>query len=1027
MKSHHGLLTASTTLVALTGVAVLAVAQEEQPPPLLGSSNTAEVRANTYTYSSQEDPAIAVNAKGRILATWSSRRQELGTYGVFAQLLDPLGRPLGTEMHLNQTLPGAQQDSCAAFAPDGSAWVCWSSMDRRAEGNGVFLRKLDFAAGGFQPVDEEILVAGGMDDLYTDPALAVNAEGELLITWVSNGLNELWIEACRVSPEGKVGESFRLSEADDCMERMPDVAALPDGRFLAVWQRADQRGHPGGIFARLVGEEGAEGEELSMCDPSERDHVEPSLDVDGKGRLLMAWMSCARDGGDYEVRARRYDAKGQPLGDSFAVEAGGEGYRNGALVVCAPDGRFLVAYNAHSGVYTMEDGRPARQVDIRAREYGSEGDPIAEAYRVNQEGPGRHALRIAGNGRCAAWSGAGPLVFSWAGTSEGDGSGIAVRIFAPEGFEAPMPLEIEPMAACADLSSKDMERKAPPEPLPAWRRRLGRVPGAGVDSAFGFVGHDQTGWTPPDPDLAVGPECIVSQVNCEIAAHKKDGTLMWESINYGSGGFWEALGAEDFVFDPIDVYDWHSGRFIVANSELASDGDYICLAVSKDSYPDDVDDWWKFRYKTTPAGNFPDFPNLGVGRDYITVTTDCFGGGGNRVMIFDKAAAMSGALTAWNQQMDASLQSLGSVKNYDTTNGYMYFVGGTFNSGNQIRIQCKRTPTASPDSHWVSVTYFDDPNDARQQGSSNRLDAIDCRIKNGVVRDGKLYAAHGIGSGSETVVRWYEIDLRGWPASGNSPLLLQEGELSLGSGIYSWFPDVHADSLGNVTVGYNRSASIELPSTEASWRLASDPPGTMPNLQSLVTSSVPYTGSRYGDYSGVDEDPAAPGTFWHHAEYCVGPWETWIDKWEVAGGSPVVYCTAKLNSQFCTPAIGFSGVCGFSQPGAFDISASQIINQKNGLLFYSTTGPLALPFQGAFLCAQPPLKRTTVQNSGGNPPPPDCSGTYSFDFNAWLLSGADPGLAAGTKVWSQYWYRDPGEPTGFTTGLTDALSFTVGS
>ena len=60
----------------------------------------------------------------------------------FAQLLDPLGRPLGTELHINETLPGSQEDSYAAFAPNGDAWVAWRSLDKGTESNGVFVRRL---------------------------------------------------------------------------------------------------------------------------------------------------------------------------------------------------------------------------------------------------------------------------------------------------------------------------------------------------------------------------------------------------------------------------------------------------------------------------------------------------------------------------------------------------------------------------------------------------------------------------------------------------------------------------------------------------------------------------------------------------------------------------------------------------------------------------------------------------------------------------------------------------------------------
>ncbi len=140
--------------------------------------------------------------------------------------------------------------------------------------------------------------------------------------------------------------------------------------------------------------------------------------------------------------------------------------------------------------------------------------------------------------------------------------------------------------------------------------------------------------------------------------------------------------------------------------------------------------------------------------------------------------------------------------------------------------------------------------------------------------------------------------------------------------------------------------------------------------------------------------------------------------------TPVVYCTAKLNSQMCMPAIGFSGEPSVTSPSPFDISASEIINNKNGILFYGFA-PNNLPFQGGTLCVLPPTKRTPVQNSGGNPPPNDCSGTFSYDFNALIQSGTDPGLVLAAQVFAQYWFRDPGDLSGFGTGLTDALEFEI--
>ncbi len=141
-------------------------------------------------------------------------------------------------------------------------------------------------------------------------------------------------------------------------------------------------------------------------------------------------------------------------------------------------------------------------------------------------------------------------------------------------------------------------------------------------------------------------------------------------------------------------------------------------------------------------------------------------------------------------------------------------------------------------------------------------------------------------------------------------------------------------------------------------------------------------------------------------------------------GAPSVYCTAKANSLGCTPAIAFSGQPSASSLNAFTISASNVVNQKQGLLFYGYAQQIA-PFQGGFLCAAPPTRRTPAQNSGGAAAPTnDCSGAYAFDFNGWIQSGADPLCVPGQTICAQYWSRDPASPS--TTGLTNAVNFVIG-
>jgi len=135
------------------------------------------------------------------------------------------------------------------------------------------------------------------------------------------------------------------------------------------------------------------------------------------------------------------------------------------------------------------------------------------------------------------------------------------------------------------------------------------------------------------------------------------------------------------------------------------------------------------------------------------------------------------------------------------------------------------------------------------------------------------------------------------------------------------------------------------------------------------------------------------------------------------------YCTAKTNSQGCVPSICAAGYASLSLQAPYPVVLHDALNNKFGLLFYGLNGPASFPFGGGTMCVASPIRRTSVQSSGGNPPPDDCTGSYAFDFNAYAQSGADAGLVAGVSVFAQYWSRDPAHLDGTGQGLSDAVTF----
>jgi hypothetical protein len=243
-------------------------------------------------------------------------------------------------------------------------------------------------------------------------------------------------------------------------------------------------------------------------------------------------------------------------------------------------------------------------------------------------------------------------------------------------------------------------------------------------------------------------------------------------------------------------------------------------------------------------------------------------------------------------------------------------------------------------------------------------------------------------------------------------------------------PTVDCSQAGNVTLSFRRWLTVDegwldraevLVNGQLVWRS----PSAVPLID---TEWVPVT---YDITALAAGNPAVQVEFRLRTNdvLAFGGWN--LDAFELSERSPgsgcpppVTYCTPKFNSQGCFPVMGYEGMPSASSAEPFLATASKVLNNKPGLLFYGTAQDSQL-FQGGLLCVQAPIQRTGLQMSDGNPPPEDCSGSYAFDFNALIQSGSDPALVQGAQVFCQYWYRDPGDPNGFGSGLTDALRFTI--
>jgi hypothetical protein len=137
--------------------------------------------------------------------------------------------------------------------------------------------------------------------------------------------------------------------------------------------------------------------------------------------------------------------------------------------------------------------------------------------------------------------------------------------------------------------------------------------------------------------------------------------------------------------------------------------------------------------------------------------------------------------------------------------------------------------------------------------------------------------------------------------------------------------------------------------------------------------------------------------------------------------TPVAYCTGKLNSLGCVPAISAVGIPSATFGNGFTLRTPNVVGHRSVMYVHGTMGPQTLAFHGGILCVQVPLMRHAPTTSGGAAG--TCDGVLSEDFNTYIASGVDPALVPGASVWIQNWSRDPGGV--ISDSLSNALQLII--
>lgn len=417
---------------------------------------------------------------------------------------------------------------------------------------------------------------------------------------------------------------------------------------------------------------------------------------------------------------------------------------------------------------------------------------------------------------------------------------------------------------------------------------------------------------PPDTVGDVGPDHYVQMVNSSFQIFDKSGNSLVGPININQ--LWTSAGGQCQIQntgDPIVLYDRLADRWFV--SQFFQDG--LCIAISQTADPTGA--YFLYEFATN---EFPDYPKFGVWPDAYYM-------GGNEssytVYAFDRVNMLNGATArgpvrfsgGTNFLMPADLD--GATAPPANSPGLFYtFKDNNFHGGNdRLEVYEFSVDFDTPGNSTVTLvdtitiaefTYtvcgFFNLGCIPQPGAVENLDAVSewpmwrLQYRNfGTYQTLVSNFAIDVG-GDQAGIRWFELR-----KSAANWALHQEGTYAPDTD-NRFMGSIAMDQDGNMALGYSVSSNSTFPSIRYATRNAKDAPGFLQTEASLIEGSASQNGggSRWGDYSSMNVDPADDCTFWYTSEYFTNTFNGWQTR---IGTFKVLVCGVDLTERVYLPSI----------------------------------------------------------------------------------------------------------------------------
>lgn len=401
--------------------------------------------------------------------------------------------------------------------------------------------------------------------------------------------------------------------------------------------------------------------------------------------------------------------------------------------------------------------------------------------------------------------------------------------------------------------------------------------GVTLSQQVSALGNDQA-VTPPDPQIAAGPQSLLEMVNSSGTVWTKSGTLV---KIFDLNAFFNVPAGYTFS-DPRVLYDAISGRWFASGVAFVTPtfGSVLVFGVSM---TDDPGGTWNIYSADSSPNVTHDQPKIGVSTDKVALSFNDFLSAalfqGASTWVFGKAALLQGASSIPGEATGPDPSRVSIVPATELSSTSTEFM--TYNNSDCGYSGCNAgypslglvALTGDPTNGTLAWSESDpgiastsQPPAADQPGLPGSIQTNDDRFLTTVYENGTVWTV-----GNDACTPPGDAAARPCPRliqlSTSGATVNQNFDLgAAGKDLY--YPAVHMDNAGDMFVVYNISSTADF----VGVRITGQPAGSSP--QFVVTPQTIQAGKglytcfmRWGDYSGAGLDPANPGNVWVVGEF----------------------------------------------------------------------------------------------------------------------------------------------------------------